>query len=264
MSSFQRLNFKKIIFLIIVIFVAGITWADLDHKIQYISDKFVFSTQDLTFKGEGFFVDFENGKKILIYNDDFSRNPHNIKNLHEKLKAIQKDMGKLQFNKVTSKKIFIVSKSALGYEHWLLSVKDYDYLAKQAIAVGQKVFANTVHMDDLTFSESILRIPSNRIRSIGPLAMTTGGSVYTFSIKVEGEFDINVWIGTKREDGLEILKAFADELQKHLDENFILAVHNPRFQDAIFVRGIGDDVMIGSRTWSGWTVPMQDVHMEER
>jgi len=244
--------------------LSNVVYAYSGSQIQFISDKFVFSTPDLKFKGEGFFVDFVDGQKILIYNDDFNRNPHNIKNLHEKLKAVQKEMGDLQFSIATPIEVFIVSKSALGYEHRLLSAESYDYLAQQAVAVGQKVFANTVHMDALTFSESILRIPSNRILSIGPLVMTTGGSVYTFQIKVEGESDINVWIGTRAEGNLEKLEAFANELKSHLSDSFILSVHNPRFQDAIFVMGIGNDVMIEPGTWSGWTVPIQDVHMEER
>ncbi len=263
-----------------------------DHEIEYVDDKFIFSPGDLSVRWEGFFVKFTDGDKVLVYNDDPNRNPHNLKNLREHFQAIERGVGMVRFDEVTEGHISMFPIGTAGFVSRRVVMEEDG--AREETSPINSMRVKMVQMDHLTFRNVTLRIPSKKIISIGATAMTSGGSVYIFPIEIRDQAAIYVWNGTRSEENLIKLERLAADIQEHLiQEPFTLVVKNPSFVDQISVvempRDIQDDrerkvenfnrqtspvpwqeippsrrLAKPHTAWSGWTVPIQDVSMEER
>jgi hypothetical protein len=229
-------------------------------EVNFISDKYIFSTAGFDFQGEGFFVEFRDGKKIFIFNRDFGRNPHQIENLRRKSEAVQQGVGILRYGGIVTKEAFFVSKTTLGEEHKLLSSDEYRAWAKEAVRVGQKMVVNMVSMDSVSIEGASIRINSSDIKSIGPIAVTTGGSVYLFPIYVKYGLPLNIRVATSEVDGLQRLKDFSKKISENLNRGFSLIANSVSFNDIIFVLLIDSERKFSERErWSGWVVDINDV-----
>jgi len=228
-----------------------------------ISEKYLFSTPEGDFQGEGFFVDLSSRKRIFVFNDDFNRNPHDIENLRRKLFAIEKGVGQLNYKKEQKTEVFLIAKSALGAEHRLLSFQDYRELARKAKEIGQKTNVSLVSMEDLDFDkEEGIRIDSQDIKSVGPIVMTSGGSVYVFPVEINNDYPLNIGIATVDEDALGKLRTFAEDLKVALNRGFTLYARDVSYEEQIFVIPIDrEGEMV--KPLSGWVANVHQVRLEK-
>ena len=232
------------------------------ENVVWVSENNIFSAVDGAIEGEGFFLEYDQGKKIFIFNGDFTRNPHDIANLQRKVKAIQRGAGKMSFSGEIHKEIFVSSKSALGKEHQLLASGEYQDLAKEVRRVGQKIMVDLVAMDQVKTSQSALRIASRGIDSIGSLAMTTGGSVYFFPVNFKDKVPLNIWVSTQENNGLDRLRKFSEEIKKELEKGFVIIAKDAIFVDKIFAVTV-DSHDTPPSGWYGLSVSIDNVSLEK-
>jgi len=229
-------------------------------KITFISDKYIFSTADLTFQGEGFFVEFSNKNKIFIYNDNFNRSPHDIENLRRKIEAVQQGVGELTYGVTTPREVYLATKTSLGMEDRLLNSSQYQNLAQAVIQSGGLMTIDMVPMDSVKIDESKIKVNSSEISSVGPMAVTTGGSVYVFPVYLKNGSQLNIGDATWNPDVLDKLNAIAKEIKDNLNTQFTIMADNISFQDKIYVVVLDTNA---GQTWTGWVANIGYVTIEK-
>ncbi|MFH1263523.1 MAG: hypothetical protein V1495_08820 [Pseudomonadota bacterium] len=214
----------------------------------------IFSAVDnATIEGEGFFVDFGNGTEIFV-SSHFTDNPHDISNVQRKFQAILKGVNKVTYPTPQSLEVFVESKAVLGSENRVLTVDEYEALARQVRELGHKKTIQLVYYKDLTFEFDTVRFSCAKITEIASTTETTGGSVYLFTVSFsDGTDPLSVVAGTSESNSLGLLAGIQSQIEGCKGSNRSIVATGLQFQEQIYTCD-------GTR--SGWTTFHTEVRVE--
>lgn len=231
--------------------------------ITYASMAHIFSqADDQNFEGEAFYVTFKDGKQVYIYSR-FSDNPHDLANTQRKMQAIMRGVGSFTYPSPKNANVHIASKLSLHKyfpgsstyypEHTLLSESTYKELASLVRQDSEPKEISLVYYKDLQYSDEGMVFKGSDITGIDDISMTTGGSVYLFTVKFKSEKPLNIWTDTVRSDGRSILQNLISKINGIKGTDKEITVKSPNYQEEIYTKS-------GTRT--GWTAPFHQVEVQ--
>jgi len=247
----------SIVIFIVLLFFALLCYAQneiMEDKPTMVTDTYIFSlTHDENFFGEGFFCTLQSGNEIFIYSKS-QDNPHDIANTRRKIHAIIKGAGSFNYSTPQTMDAYLATKYDLGAENRLLPENYYKILADETIKRGLHKNITMVYYRVLNFSENELKFTCNEITSIDGVTMTTGGSVYLFTINRKDGESLNILIDATFNNASQQLSNFMQEIQSLVGSDAIITTKDVQFQSVIYTRD-------GVR--SGWTTFKDSVILSE-
>jgi len=234
-----------------------------DNPVTFASDTYIFSsTQSQDFFGEGFFLNLRNGKEFFIYSKP-EDNPHDLANTKRKFYALIKARGSFRQPEARMVDVYLSSKydlnvfaqSHYGFsaEHSSLPAKDYLILAGETRNRGLHKITPMIYYKSLSFGENEIEFSAREISNIKGVVMTTGGSVYIFTIERKDGEPLSVVIAAREENAQEKLTDFMQQVSRISGSDKMIIAKNVQYQHEIFT-------FDGVR--AGWTAFIDNVSIK--
>jgi len=201
--------------------------------------------------GLGFFITVQDGSKYLVYqdvSDTDNTSPEilgsDLGNVLKKVAAAMKQAaGTIDIVRSTPVKGFAKSLEELGKAHSRLSPAQQTQIAEDMKAA--ELAAGQVASDILLVEEADLLVVTSdftmdcgNVADVGPVTMTTGGSVYIYHIEMKSGDHLNVASGTSLATSQALLDVSRENVINAClgKTNVTLAIGWNIFQDAIYTQ----------------------------